>query len=114
MGKVKITNKNLGGFVGAGARVVEEQEKKVIASPLRTLEVGGREECFDFRLLQIRDRRLSAFLERYGTDLSAPSEMLGAMEGNKSGQRVDSRQSLVPGRNRAVSVALKINEESSH
>jgi hypothetical protein len=81
---------------------------------LRTPEVRGCKECIDFGLLQVGDRLLSAFLEGYGTDLSAPSEMLRAMQGHKTGQRVDGRQALVPGRNRALSAVLKINKEPSH
>ncbi len=54
---------DLGSFVSACARVIEEQEKKVIALPLRTLEVGGPKERIPFRLLQIGDGLLSALLE---------------------------------------------------
>src|SRR5437867_13055537 len=114
MGEVKISNKNLGCFVGAGARVVEKQEKKVIASSLRTLEVGGREKCIDFGLLQIGDRLRSAFFERYRTDFPAPSEMLWAAQPHKAGQRMDGCQPLVPGRNRAIPAVFKISKEPSY
>ena len=59
MGEVKVSHEDLGGFVGARACVVEEHEEKVIALPLRSLEVWGREECIYFALLQDR-RRASA------------------------------------------------------
>ena len=63
--EVEISNQDLGGFVGARACVVKEQEKKMIALPLRTLEVWGCEECIYFGLLQINAGGLGAFLERY-------------------------------------------------
>ena len=86
MCKVEISNEDLGGFVGARAGVVKEQEKKMIALPLRTLEVGGREECIDFGLLQINAGRLGAFLERYDADFFAPSDMFGAVQGHEAGK----------------------------
>ena len=43
--EVEVSNEDLCGFVGTCAGVVEEQEKKVIALPLCTIEVGGREEA---------------------------------------------------------------------
>ena len=86
MCEVEIPNKDLGGLVGACACVVEEQEEKVIALPLRTLEVWGREECIYFGLLQINAGRLGAFLERYDADFFAPSDMFGAVQGHEAGK----------------------------
>ena len=71
------TNEDLCGFVGTCAGVVEEQKKKVIALPLRTLEVGGREEGIDFSLFQISGGCLRAFLERYEADFLTPCDVLG-------------------------------------
>jgi hypothetical protein len=39
--EVEVSNEDLCAFVGTCAGVVEEQEKKVIALPLCTLEVGA-------------------------------------------------------------------------
>jgi hypothetical protein len=50
MCEVEVSNEDLCSFVGTCACVVEEQEEKVIALPLRSLEVGGREEGIDFSL----------------------------------------------------------------
>ena len=86
MCEVEIPSKDLGGFVCARACVVEEQEKKVIALPLRTLEVWGREECIYFGLLQINAGCLGAFLERYDTDFFAPSDMFRAVRGYEAGK----------------------------
>jgi hypothetical protein len=114
MGKVQISDQNLGCFVGTGASVVEEQEKKVIAAPLRILEVCRPEQGLNFGLLEIGDGLLSAFLEGYRADLSAPSDILGAVQCHKTGQRVDGCQTLVPSRNRALPAVLKISKELSH
>jgi len=114
VGKVQVSHQYLGGFIRTDSGVVKEQKKEVIASPLRTPEVRGREECVDFGLLQIGDRRLSAFLEGYGTDFSAPSEMLGTMQGDKTSQRVDGRQALVPRGYGAVPALLQMKKEQSH
>ncbi len=83
MGKVQVSHQYMGGFIRTGPGVVKEQKKEVIASPLRTPEVRGREECVDFGLLQIGDGRLSAFLEGYGTDFSAPSRCSGLCRATK-------------------------------
>jgi hypothetical protein len=114
VGQVQVSYQYLGGFIRSGPGVVKEQKKEVIASPLRTPEVRGREECVDFGLLQIGDRRLSAFLEGYGTDFSAPSEMLGTMQGHKTSQRVDSRQSLVPRGDGTVPALLQMQKEQPY
>jgi hypothetical protein len=79
MSEVQVPNQDLGSFVRAGASVVKEQKKEVVAPPLRTPEVRGSEECIDLGLFQVSDGFLSASLEGYGTDLPAPSEMLGAV-----------------------------------
>jgi hypothetical protein len=89
VGEVEIPDQDLGSFVGAGACVVEEQEKKVIAPALRALEIGGREKRIYFGLLQINAGRLGAFLERYKTDFFAPSDMFRAVQGHEVGQGVD-------------------------
>ena len=86
MGKVEISHQDLGSFIRPRAGVVKEQEKDVIASALRALDVGSRKERIDLGLLQIGYGCLSALLEGYGADLSTPSEMLGAMEAHKTGQ----------------------------
>jgi hypothetical protein len=104
----------MGGFIRAAPGVVKEQKKEVIASPLRTPEVRGPEKCVDFGLLQIGDGRLSAFLEGYGTDFSAPSEMLGTMQGHKASHRVDGRQALVPRGDGAVPALLQMKKKQPH
>ncbi len=67
----------------------------MVAPPLRTFEVGRREESIDFSLFQISGGCLRAFLERYETDFLTPSDVLGAVKGHEAGQRVDRRQALV-------------------
>ena len=61
----------------------------MIALPLCSLEVGGREEGIDFSLFQISGRCLRVFLERYKADFFAPSDVLGAVQGHEAGQRVE-------------------------
>ena len=114
MCEVEVFNEDLCGFVGARACVVKEQEKKMIALPLRTLEVWGCEECIYFGLLQINAGRLCAFLKRYDADLFAPSDMFGAVQGHEAGQRVEGCQALVPCRNGAAPALLQMKKEHPH
>lgn len=92
MCEVEVSNEDLCSFVGTCACVVEEQEKKVIALPLRTLEAGGREEGIDFSLFQISGGCLRAFLERYEADFLTPSDVLGAVQGHETGESTQSQR----------------------
>jgi hypothetical protein len=114
MCEVEVSNEGLCSFVGTCACVVEEQEEKVIALPLRSLEVGGREEDIDFSLFQISAGCLRAFLERYEADFLTPSDVLGAVQGHEAGQRVEGCQALVPCRNGAAPALLQMKKEHPH
>jgi hypothetical protein len=111
MGEVEVSNEDLCGFVSTCAGVVEEQKKKVIALPLRTLEVGSREESIDFNLFQISGECLRAFLERYEADFLTPCDVLGAVQGHEAGQRAKGCQALVPCRNGAAPTLLQMKKE---
>jgi hypothetical protein len=109
--EIEVTNEDLGNFISACTSIVEKQEKKMIPSALRALGVGGSEESIHFRLFQIGDWSLGAFLERYDADLLAPGDMLGAVQAHKASQRVDCSQALIPRRNGATPAVLKIKKE---
>jgi len=112
--EVEVPNEDLGRFVGAGARVIEEQEKKAIALSLRSIKVRGHKERIHFSFLQINAGPLRAFLERYNADFFAPGDMFGTVRGHEAGQGMNGCQALVPSRNGTAPALLQMTKEHPH
>jgi len=111
---MKIADADVGGFIGAGSGIVQEQQKRVVATPLRGATVGGREQGIHLRFVEVGDRSLSGSFEGDGPNLSAPFDTLGTMLPDEMSQPMDHRQSLVAGCHAAAARLLQALKERSH
>src|SRR6267142_4557146 len=99
---LQIIDRHTDGFAGPRARVVEEEQERIVSLPQFRAPVRDFQEGIDFFFLQVRDGVLLTPLEGDASDLATPLHMLGASFTNETAQRMDRGESLVAGTNRAT------------
>ena len=106
MGEMKIGNAELRRFIGASARIIEEEEQCVITASLCGVAIRSRKQCIHFRFFQVSDRDLRRPLEWNTPNVSTPFNMFGRTFSNKTRQCVDRCETLVAGRHTAPARVL--------
>jgi hypothetical protein len=96
--QVQVTNQQLRGFVRTATGVVKKQQKGIIAATLWGLTIRGGQQCIDLGFLQVCNHGHRGLLERDRTKLTTPVNVLGTVFADETGQRMDSGESLVAGR----------------
>ena len=101
----------VGGFLGAGAGVVEEQDQRAV--PQREPAVAGQvaQEVFDLVAFEEPGFRRGGALGRDGRDLLAGGEHLRCASGDVVEQAVQGGQPLVAGAGVVAAVVLEVAQE---
>jgi hypothetical protein len=111
---MKIADADVCCFIGAGSGIVQEQQERVVATPLRGATVGCREQGIHLRLVEVGNWSLSGSFEGNRPKLSAPFDTLGTTLADEMGQHMDHGQSLVARRHAAAARLLQALKELSH
>jgi hypothetical protein len=93
--KFQIGDAEIGGFTGARARVVEEEQKCIVALPVYGCSIRRGQQRLDLMFIEVGHQLSHRLFERYRSHLSRPCHMLWTMFCDKPCQCMDRCQSLI-------------------
>jgi hypothetical protein len=107
----EVSDREVGGLVDPRARVVEEEQERMIAGPLLGPGAVNLQEGLHLGFVEIGHGRVGGLLERNGAEVGTPSEVGRAVQGDELRERVNGREALIAGPITTSSISLQMLEE---
>src|SRR5215470_6514389 len=110
-GDLEIGNRQLRSFVGARSTVIQEEQQRIVTTPLCGLTIGSVEQGVHLRFFQISDLGLRRFLGWDGPDVPTPGYVFGARQADEASQRMNRGEPLIARGNTATTLFLQMQKK---
>jgi hypothetical protein len=112
--KFQISDTEISRFTGARARVVEEQQKCIVALPVCGCSIRRGQQRLDLMFIEVAHQFSHRLFEGYRSHLARPCHMLWTMFCDEPCQCMDRCQPLIASADTHLANLFKMGEENSY